>query len=589
MPAASLWRLRTLLRSGGTLFSLQKLHDKRHLSGKEFYELTGAYEFLRHLEHRLQLRQGQQTHRLPVSGPELRIVQRAMDGHSRPAEDFTARVRQLMSSVAEIYRRVIYQQQTRGLQEERAEFQLHVVDEHSAGDHLAEQMQERLARDAPPLYEIACDTQLSPIARKNLFRFLSSALTSSERYAVVLRHAAHVHMALEMFEVSDLLTDILVRHPEEIATFAELGDLHLRSGSGYLFESPLGRGRHADPVFAYLASSEANYADKLAMLRRQFRHRVLITGAKDIAERRDVYESLSESTAAAEDAIAAALAIAEAPNDLAVLALGRLGSGEFDVLSDADVIFIGQEGSDRENSTKAASQIMQVLAAYTKEGMVFPVDARLRPHGGEGELLVTPSQLARYCEQEAHAWEALTYSKLRFVAGNRELGDRALSAAQGLFRRFSEDPAFPAAVREMRAKLEIADTPQQNFKTSPGAIYDIDFLCSFLLVKHIVPDKRGSLRDRLWKCVACGSLDRAAAAALDHAAELLRTVDHVVRLVTGRAGKWLPTAEQARGAAERLTAQILRRDFAQGLEAELEQTFLAVRAIYERVLTSSIR
>src|SRR5947209_13630143 len=42
------------LRSRGTLFSLQKLHDKRHISGKEFHELTSAYEFLRHLEHRLQ-------------------------------------------------------------------------------------------------------------------------------------------------------------------------------------------------------------------------------------------------------------------------------------------------------------------------------------------------------------------------------------------------------------------------------------------------------------------------------------------------------------------------------------------------------
>src|SRR2546430_3558024 len=50
------------LRSGGTLFALQKLHDKGHISGKEFHELTSAYEFLRHLEHRLQLRHGQQTH-----------------------------------------------------------------------------------------------------------------------------------------------------------------------------------------------------------------------------------------------------------------------------------------------------------------------------------------------------------------------------------------------------------------------------------------------------------------------------------------------------------------------------------------------
>src|ERR1043165_5263414 len=63
------------LRSGGTLFSLQKLHDKRHISGHEFHELNSAYTFLRHLEHRLQLRQGQQLHRLPSSQHDLEILQ----------------------------------------------------------------------------------------------------------------------------------------------------------------------------------------------------------------------------------------------------------------------------------------------------------------------------------------------------------------------------------------------------------------------------------------------------------------------------------------------------------------------------------
>ena len=32
------------LRSGGTLFSLHKLHDKGHISGKEFHDLTSAYD-----------------------------------------------------------------------------------------------------------------------------------------------------------------------------------------------------------------------------------------------------------------------------------------------------------------------------------------------------------------------------------------------------------------------------------------------------------------------------------------------------------------------------------------------------------------
>ena len=70
------------LRSGGTLFSLHKLHDKGHISGKEFHDLTSAYEFLRHLEHRLQLREGQQTHRLPASEADCRVLQRAIEDYA---------------------------------------------------------------------------------------------------------------------------------------------------------------------------------------------------------------------------------------------------------------------------------------------------------------------------------------------------------------------------------------------------------------------------------------------------------------------------------------------------------------------------
>ncbi len=102
-------------------------------------------------------------------------------------------------------------------------------------------------------------------------------------------------------------------------------------------------------------------------------------------------------------------------------------------------------------------------------------------------------------------------------------------------------------------------------------------------MKHDVADKRGSLRDRLWRCVDSGVLDKSDAGVLDHAAELLRTVEHVARLVVGRAGKWLPATEHGRKVTEKLTGQILGREFPEGLESELDGTFEKVRAIYEQV------
>ena len=576
------------LRSGGTLFSLHKLHDKGHISGKEFHDLTSAYEFLRHLEHRLQLRQGQQTHRLPASQADCLVLQRAMEGYA-PGEhrsgDLTSLVRRRMAAVAEIYQRIIYQQQTRGRQHlPGTEFKLLSALEPATADPSSQQILERLATDAPSLYEAVGRSDLSPQARKNLYRFLGSAFGSSQRYATVLQHQEGMRRALILFETSDYLTEILIRHPEEIVTLAELEEVPPQAGGRYLFEKSLGLAETArDPVFTYLADSPFPYAEKLAMLRQHFRHRAFVAGARDVIESRDVYESFEATTAAAEDVMATAVRLADA-EDLAVMAVGRLGSGEFDLLSDADVLFVCGEKGDRIALTKSAEQMMHALAAYTRDGTVFPVDARLRPRGGEGELLSTPSQLASYFEHEAQAWEALMYTKLRFLAGSQTQGERAKATLKTLFERFAADPGFSRAVREMRAKLESAEAPGKSFKSSPGGIYDIDFITSFLLVKHGVADKRGSLRDRLWRCVDSGVLDKSHAGLLDHAAELVRTVEHVARLVVGRAGKWLPATEHGRKVTERLTGQILERDFPDGLESELDRTFGTVRRIYGNVL-----
>ena len=387
------------LRSGGTMFSLQKLHDKRHISSRDFQELTDTYVFLRHVEHRLQLRQGQQTHRLPSSEQDLRILQRSLEGTAdqvRP-DEFEDLVRHRMASVATIYHRILQQQgrERDGIKD--AGYELQSVSAFTTPDPSNEEILRRLASDSPGWHELAIRPDLSSHSRRNLFRFLSSAWTGSERYAAALRHPEAAPRALALFESSDYLTDVLIRHPEEMATLAALPEMAPAGGSGYLFDNPMGQERsERDPVFAYVASGEASDSEKMALLRRHYRHRIFASGARDLTELRDVYASLASTTAAAEDAMTAAFAIAESPPGLAIMALGRLGSGEFDLLSDADVLFICEENSDRVALTRAAERMMQTLAAYTRDGMVFPVDTRLRPHGREGELLVSPAQLMAY-------------------------------------------------------------------------------------------------------------------------------------------------------------------------------------------------
>ncbi len=569
------------LRSGGTLFSLQKLHDKGHISGRDFHELTTAYEFLRRVEHRLQLRQGQQTHRVPESAAELEVLSRSVapEGEMAPGE-FVDLVRHRMAATAEIYHRIIHGEQLQQQQpREAVEFRLQAGE--AGREHSERTMLQRLAQDAPELYDVARGVPLGSAERRNLFRFLSAAFTSSERYAAVINAPLGVRHALELFRTSDFLTDILLRHPEEVATLEGLG-AGREEGSGKLFDDEEA-GPNGDPVFGYVSAADIPYSEKLSLLRQHYRHRVFRSGARDVMQGRSVFDSLHETTAAAEQAIAAAVKAVSPPPQFAVLALGRLGTCEFDLLSDADLLFVRGEEVEASAAARCAEQFMQALSAYTRDGTVFAVDARLRPRGAEGELVLTPSPLRTYLEREAQPWEALSFSKMRYLAGAEALGREAVETWRGL-ERFAGDPEFAASVREMRRRLAESSGRDLNLKNSPGAMYDIDFIAGYLAVRGGIPPMRSDIRQRLAGLRDHGLLQDAECGFLQEAAEFLRAVEHAVRLVTGRARKSLPVGEHARAATEELAARMLGRSFSGGLEAELRRRLEATRALYEHIL-----
>ena len=571
------------LRSRGTLFALQKLHDKEHISGKDFQNLTNAYEFLRNLEHRLQLQQGQQTHRLPQSRDEIQALARSLtrEGTAAPtAEEFLAHVRRRMGAVAEIYQRVIYQEQSHDQDGGQFELQPEVA---ATPESSYSQMMQRLAMDSPRLREIAGRDDLSQHARRNLDRFLSSAGTTSERYGAILRSPEKVEQALTIFEFSEFLTDILVRHPAEVALLERI-DERRESAEEELFagEAP-GPRPPDDPVFAYLARQKVDRAEAMSILRQHYRRRLFSSGAVDLFQQRDVFDSLAVNTAAADAAIQAALAIAGPAGRLSVMGLGRLGAREFDLLSDGDVLFVCDEHHHGEDTRRVAERFMEALTAYTRDGTVFPVDPRLRPHGREGELIVTPSQLAAYFRDEAKPWEALTYLKLRYVAGDVEVADRALQAVQQGVWALATRPHFQTDLAELRDRLERSEGAL-NFKSGAGGVYDLDYLAGTLQARHQLW-LAGSLRDRLRVLHDHQLLNREEHEQLTESAHFLRTLEHVIRLVSGRARKWLPVADHPRRAVQKLLWKMLGADDSFDPEMRLMEVLRGTREIYLRHLT----
>jgi glutamate-ammonia-ligase adenylyltransferase len=498
----------------------------------------------------------------------------------REDEGFREVVERRMAAVAAIYDRIIHSQQQHKEKDREADFKLAAMLE-SSGDQSYQQLLERLAADSPALYDVAARRELPTHTKRNLHRFLSAAFTSSDRYGTVLRQPQAVERAMRLFGTSDFLTDLLIRHPEEIQMLARMRG-ELPAGEGKLFAAPAAPAGD-DPVFRYVAQAELSHGEKLALLRQHYRHRVFTAAATDVMELRPVYDALAETSAIATSAIQAAAGIAAVPPGFAVVALGRLGSEEFDIASDADVLFVRDESLEETAANKCAELIVEALAAYTQEGTVFAVDPRLRPRGAEGELVTTPKALEQYFSAEAHPWEALTYTKLRPVGGDQELGERAVAGVQRAMGRFREDGALVENIRAMRLKLAKSDT-RENFKVSEGGFYDVDFIASYLLVRHGMEGTAGNIRERLYGLAERKLLSDADCATLDLAAELLRTVEHVIRLVLGRARKTLPVVEHAREVTERLTARMLDRQFPEGLQAELANSALLVRAVYDRVV-----
>ena len=167
-----------------------------------------------------------------------------------------------------------------------------------------------------------------------------------------------------------------------------------------------------------------------------------------------------------------------------VIALGRLGMREFDLGSDADLVFVIPDADAAEHAfwTGVAERMIQTLSAYTGEGVMFTVDTRLRPNGREGDLVQIRRRLQEPTSpSHAEAWEGITYMKSRAVAGNVERATEFLHELQEVdWRRYGQSMRSRKELAEMRARLEREQGPRNPLKAGAGGYYDIDFALMYL-------------------------------------------------------------------------------------------------------------
>jgi glutamate-ammonia-ligase adenylyltransferase len=235
-------------------------------------------------------------------------------------------------------------------------------------------------------------------------------------------------------------------------------------------------------------------------------------------------------------------------NEMWVIALGRLGMREFDLASDADLVFVLAD-SDADGLgfwTHVAGRIVDLITAYTGGGVLFAVDTRLRPNGGDGPLVLTESSFKEYFARAAEAWEGIAYMKSRAVAGDAKRAERFLHELQEIdWQRYGQSGRSRSDLRQMRMKLEKEQGAAHPLKAGRGGYYDIDFMLMYLRLKSAgVYYKVLNTPERIEVLENMGHLDRAGATFLNQAATFYRALDHAIRILTGHAEAKLPSETQ---------------------------------------------
>jgi len=521
------------LRASGTLFALQKLHDKRHIGDAEFRELGATYGLLRAIEHRLQCSQGAQAHRLPESVMEQAALFRSLgDG----AVGGMAALRQAMESSSSLCARVL----RLGSTEEPGEISAFSL---SLGEPGAERLARELAKRSEKLAGVLA-AGVGDATLRGLRRYLAAASTGEQRIREAMINAGWIEDALPVFAQSALANGILACHPDDIVA---------------LFQS---------------RESEAGkpVADQLRI---QARRCLLRLVGKTLLADKSVWAILREYSRGLDRIVAGALHAAEPPPGFAVFATGRLGTCELDALSDADLVFLRSPECDAERADRCALAVVAMLSGYTHEGSVIEVDTRLRPHGSDGALVVSERQLGLYFENEAEAWEALAFGKLRWVAGDERLASAAVERLAGLRARFAGAPEFVPELRTMRQRIAESGNAD-SFKTGPGGLYDLDFILGMLEVRAALPASGLQMPERLAALRQRGLLTAEQVCSLLQAAGLFRGVEHAIRVVEGRPRKWVPESDALRESVEKLAG---RGD----LDGALRAGMRAVRALFDSI------
>jgi len=601
------------LREQRTLTALEALTAAGAISEEARAALSEAYVFFREVEHRIQMLEDAQTHRVPAD-PEARAGVAALAGFADLAAFDGALIerRRIVSDIDHqlfgrgesladplgslIFTGVEDHAETLRTIEQLGFKQAAFVSQTIRGWHhgriramRSERAREILTRLTPRLLRALAGAGDPDQAFVRFASFFAALSAGVQVLALLDARPALLDLLSRILSLAPRLADNLARRPALMDALIEPR-----------FTIPLAQ----DAPGAYHAelkerlSIADSFEQQLNAARRFQREEAfridvqVLEGQAHAAEAGAAHADLAEACVVA--MAEAALAEVERrdgpqPGAFTVLALGKFGGRELAEGSDLDLMLVydapQEQTSASEFYTRVTQRLISALSAPTEEGELYDIDTKLRPSGSKGPVAVRLSSFERYYDEEAWTWELQALTRVRPVAGDAELGRRAAEIARRTLAKPRDQAKVFADVADMRGRMERDRVARSmwDLKLSPGGFVDIEFIAQALQLAHAPASPEAlspNTGEALQRLETAGKLAPSACATLCEAWRLWSDLQHLLRICVS--GDFNP-ADAPPPLPARLAALAGAQDF-EGLEYAVRERQAAARAIFLQIV-----
>ncbi len=589
------------LRKTNTLEAIVGLGQHGILRPFETDSLTRNYMFLRQVEHRLQIEGGQQRHTLPPDGPALDELARRLGYQSSTAfmnvyRDRTEETRRILDQfmaaegagnlwVGDLLNP--HSDGEAGLAELRkmgfpdpakARGELLLLCTGSANHPFTLHVRQLFTDIAPTLLKALSYTAHPNTVLVRISQIITRLSAPASLYALLKENPILCHYLVTLVENSEYLSGILIRDP---------GLMEILSLSDALDTAPTREMLERDllSLFHSVTPERAPYGLRDGEMLR--------IAMRELARNTTVAMVGDELTLLAEVIIAHVLREARekvekrygpCPRGFAILGLGKLGGREMGYGSDVDLLFVYEaaEGlavgmSPTEYFNAVASHVLKSLKEPTRYGILYDVDARLRPDGNKGPLAVNHERLRDYYMREAQPWERLALMKVRAVAGDGDFARKVERMAREAAFSLPLDRESLEHIESLRVKL-VQSAGALDLKQSEGGISEIEFIVRLWQLENVadLPElMRGDVFGAMDIIEEHHLVPEEDCALVRRAYRRLRRVLNRIRMMDGGAGAKLPESPETRAElAARIGIRGDLRDYVDRLREQVHALYL---------------